>query len=115
MCDDVPMHFAARHCTEHKLLKLVCLLAQQTLSQTDVEISKTTNRVFRDIRCSQREKTQGECRPPKARAAIPDLMPTRPGRNFQVASSRYTLDHTQQQRTNFKRTKTRHVEKQHIS
>ena len=31
-------------------------------------------------------------------AGVPDLMPTRPGRNVQVATSLYTLDHNQQDR-----------------
>ncbi len=37
-------------------------------------------------------------------------MPTRPGRNFRVATSLYTLDHNQQQRTNFNDARTRQVE-----
>jgi hypothetical protein len=38
---------------------------------------------------------------------------TRPGRNVQVATSLYTLDHNQQDRTNFNGTGTRQAE--HIS
>ncbi len=43
------------------------------------------------------------------------LMLTRPGRNVQVATSLYTLDHNQQDLTKFNGTQTRQAEQEHIS
>ena len=43
------------------------------------------------------------------------LMLTRAGRNLQVATSRYTLDHNQQDLTKFSDTQTRQSEQEHMS
>ena len=42
-------------------------------------------------------------------------MQTRPGRNVQVATNLYTLDHNQQDRTKFIRTQTRQAVQEHFS
>jgi len=64
---------------------------------------------------SQREKAHGECRRFKPRATVPELLPTRPARNVQVATSLYTLDHNQQDCTKFIGTQTRQAVQEHIS